>query len=170
MVDRIRNCDPALMNRVRVVDTEGRLVTELNAGEYATVLAEPGEHTYFAKAWLGKCAYDDYRCVGTMRATLDAGRAYFVTIRLTAPPMWQLVKTSDVLDFIPIAQEQAPNFRSWLGAGNAMRVELDLGQGGGTGLAHWSNGNIATLGAMRIEQAGGRIVRLGDPSRIEWPE
>jgi len=124
---------------------------------------------YFARAWIGGCTLA-YGCVATLRATLEAGRAYFVTMHWKRGDHDASSSNRGVLAFIPIPQERIPQFRAWLETYKATRVELDPHTEGATGIAHWSNGDIASSGAKRLEHDRHRSVVLGDSSMINWPD
>jgi len=69
--------------KVRVVDTAGRLVTELRRGEHAIVSVAPGTYELATFALSG--AHGDRRCVGAARITVAAGRAYALAVEHPRP-------------------------------------------------------------------------------------
>lgn len=72
-------CRRTWENRIRVVEKGARLVTDIDVGDYAASIEEPGKHVYAAHHWRDTCMFGRADCVAALEATLEAGKTYVVT-------------------------------------------------------------------------------------------
>lgn len=112
-------------NRIRVVENDGRLVTDFGVDQYGAAYEEPGRHLYGAYHHYDHCTWDRTDCVAAMKATLSAGRVYIVTFR------WNYITTSGGkslglnygrLEMTPVSAEREHLFRARLA--EVDRVEI----------------------------------------------
>jgi hypothetical protein len=93
------------LQKVRVVDGDGRVVTELRRGEHAIVSVAPG--TYDLATFDLSGAHGDHRCVGAARLRVAPGRAYALAVEHPRP----IVDTKERLR-AACGQELAPVSRA----------------------------------------------------------
>jgi hypothetical protein len=94
--------------KVRVVDGEGRVVTELRRGEHAIVSVAPGSYDFVTFDLSG--AHGDRRCVGALRANMAAGRTYAFSIEHPRPIVdtKTFVRESCGQELVPVAAAEWP--------------------------------------------------------------
>lgn len=118
-------CRKRRRNRIRIVESDGRLVTDFGVDQYGASYEEPGRHVYGAYHHFDHCTWDRTDCVAALKANLVAGRVYIVTFR------WSYTLTSGGkslglvygrLEVTPVSPEREAIFRERLS--QVDRVEI----------------------------------------------
>lgn len=163
-------CRKRRRNRIRVVESDGRLVTDFGVDQYGASYEEPGRHVYGTYHHFDHCTWDRTDCVAALKATLQPGQVYIVTFR------WSYTLTSGGkslglvygrLEVTPVSAEREPIFRQRLAELDRVEIIPD-GERGRFGELRSTYVSGNTLGRLVQDREDGvRTPHLGGTVTVE---